>query len=359
VRYLVSGSVQRSGNLLRVTAQLIDTSTNVELWSLKLDRTIEEVFTLQDQIAQRVAQQLDATVQSRSADYARYGTDAYLAFLKGRALIESRKVNDVEASIQQFSRAVELAPSFAVAIAELARAKLLLMSLRTDADVALGSSGPSSTRWSSGPSRSIRAPVRRIFYARCENSTVATLTAGRLTSAKVSSSRPTSAPGCAAYADDLIDQGRHDEALEQLDRARLVEPLSAENHYRKAEVLRRDFAPSGGRSGAVFTGALGAAGFLPCLHSPRAVRWLQAGSLKLSNTARSRSPSSQRRNGPLATRLVLCRGGRSGRGARRFAGPRTWRGCNGCPRGPGVLSRREPGARRAHIARQFGQSRDR
>lgn len=238
VRYLVSGSVQRADKVLRVTAQLTDTSTNVELWSLKVDRTIDEVFALQDQIAQRVAQQLDATMQSRSAEYARYGTDAYLAFLKGRALIESRKLKDVEAAIQQFSRAVELAPTFAAAMAELARAKEQLATLLRDADARSASLSAESEALvdraieidpSAGEPYFKRA--RRKLDGKDARGAEADFRKGLELA-------PNFGPGLRDYAVYLNDQGRVDEALEQLDRARLVEPLSAENHYRKGEMLR-------------------------------------------------------------------------------------------------------------------------
>lgn len=239
VRYLVSGSVQRAGNMLRVTARLIDTSTNVELWSLKLDRTIDDVFALQDQIAQRVAQHLDATVQSRSVEYARYGTDAYLAFLKGRALIESRKEQDVEASIQQFSRAVELAPTFGAAIAELARAKLQLVSLRSDANARVQSLWP---EFDALVDRAIKVDpgAGEPYFLRARRRLdTGDPRGGEADFRKGLELAPNFGPGLRGYAYYLADQGRYDEALEQLDRARLVEPLSAENHYIKAELLRR------------------------------------------------------------------------------------------------------------------------
>ncbi|MBS0366948.1 MAG: winged helix-turn-helix domain-containing protein [Proteobacteria bacterium] len=232
--FLVSGSVQRAGDMLRVTARLVDASTRVELWSLKLDRAMGDVFALQDQIAQRVAQQLDATVRSKSVDYARFGTDAWLAFLRGRALIESRRVNDVEASIQQFSRAVELAPTFAAALAELARAKGELEGL-SGAD--------------SGTSPEVDAMITRAiqidpgagepYFMRASRR----VELGNLPGAEADYRRglelaPNFGPGIRSYAEYLAGRKRYDEALEQIDRARLVEPLSAENHYRKGEFLR-------------------------------------------------------------------------------------------------------------------------
>lgn len=241
VRYLVTGSVQRAGKILRVTAQLTDTASNAALWSLKLDRTIDDVFGLQDQIAQRVAEQLDVTLQGRSTPYAQYGTDAYLAFLRGRALIESRRVFDVEESIRQFSRAMELAPAFAAAIAELARAKMQLASLQSDPNAHVAAVQPEldalveraiQSDPNSGESYFMRAMFR---VDRTDPS------GAEADFRKGLELAPNFGPGLRSYAEFLNEQGRYDETLVQLDRARLVDPLSAENHYAKGEVLRTVF----------------------------------------------------------------------------------------------------------------------
>jgi TolB-like protein/Tfp pilus assembly protein PilF len=241
VRYLVTGSVQRAGQVLRVTAQLTDTTSNAALWSMKLDRTIDDVFSLQDQIAQRVAEQLNVTLQGRSARYAQYGTDAYLAFLKGRALIESRRVKDVEESIRQFSRAIELAPTFAAAMAELARAKLQLASLQTDPN-AHGSAIQPELFALLNRAIQIDPAAGEAYFMR--GMTDADQRDPRVAEAdyrKGLELAPSFGPGLRFYADYLVQQRQYDAALVQLDRARLVDPLSAENHYLKAELLRKVF----------------------------------------------------------------------------------------------------------------------
>jgi TolB-like protein/DNA-binding winged helix-turn-helix (wHTH) protein len=238
VRYLVTGSVQRAGKVLRVTAQLTDTTSGVALWSLKLDRTIDDVFALQDQIAQKVAQQLDVTLQGRSAAYAQFGTDAYLAFLRGRALIESRRLSDVDESSRQFSRAIELAPTFAAAIAELARAKLQLASLQPDANARVRSLQPELNTLIE---RAIQIDPARgePYFLRAQlRVDSADLAAAEADFRKGLELAPNFGPGLRSYAQYLYDQERYDEALAQLDRARLVDPLSAENHYAKGEILR-------------------------------------------------------------------------------------------------------------------------
>ena len=239
-RYLVSGSLQRSGEVLRVTAQLTDTRTNIELWSVKLDRTVGELFALQDQIAQQVAQRFDITLRGR-ADYARYGTEAYLSFLRGRAALESRKLKDIEASIQEFSRAVALAPTFAAAIAELARAKFQLAALENNATARIALVKPELDILVARALQ-IDPSAGEPYFLRAE------LTENASDPGQVEADlrkglelAPNFGPGLRTYSDFLFDQGRYDESLVLLDRARLVEPLSAENHYRKGELLRLVF----------------------------------------------------------------------------------------------------------------------
>jgi TolB-like protein/DNA-binding winged helix-turn-helix (wHTH) protein/Tfp pilus assembly protein PilF len=241
VQYLVTGSVQRAGKLFRVTAQLTDTTRNVALWSLKLDRTVDAVFDLQDQIAQRVAQQLDVTLHRGSSHYGQYGTDAYIAFFRGRALLESRKLGDIEESIRQFTRATELAPGFAAAFAELARAKWERASFQgtsTASDPVLQAQLDALVERALNIDPNAGEPyfLRALLHSgRAKDPTVE---ADFLKGIELA---PNFGPGLRAYAEYLLDQERYDEAFVQLDRARLVDPLSAENHYRKGEVLRNVF----------------------------------------------------------------------------------------------------------------------
>jgi tetratricopeptide (TPR) repeat protein len=229
--------VQRAGKLLRVTAQLTDTNSNTALWSLKLDRTIEDVFELQDQIALRVAQQLDVTLQRTSARYAQFGTDAYLAFVQGRALIESRKVNDVAEAARLFSRAIELAPTFAAAMAELALAKWQLASLQPGAPAQVAAIEPELDALVNRAIE-IDPTAGEPYLLRAVLASDLRSNAAEADFLKGLGLAPNFGPGLRGYADYLTERGRYDEALVQLDRARIVDPLSAENHYKKGEMLR-------------------------------------------------------------------------------------------------------------------------
>lgn len=239
VRYIVTGSVQRAGNVLRVTAQLVDARGDREIWSLKLDRPVNAVFALQDQIAEQVARELDVTLHGRSSEYAQYGTEAYLAYLRGRALIDSRTIPDVEASIRQFTRATELAPSFAAAIADLARAKLLLLQLRGTA--------PAQARaeWQEidhavERAITINPQAGEAYFVRGQyrDYVLHDMAAAEADYRAGLELAPNYGPGWRLYATYLYDADRIDEALAAVDRARLVDPLGPENHYLKGEIVR-------------------------------------------------------------------------------------------------------------------------
>ena len=88
VRYVLEGSVQKSGDKLRITAQLIDAKTGNHLWSERYDRDLKDLFELQDDITKNVitALQVKLTLRARLPFFSVKGTDnleAYLKVMKG------------------------------------------------------------------------------------------------------------------------------------------------------------------------------------------------------------------------------------------------------------------------------------
>jgi adenylate cyclase len=88
VRYVTEGSVRKSGNRVRVTAQLIDAETGAHLWADRFDGTLEDVFQLQDNVASSLAGVIEPTLQvaehRRSVQRPTDDLTAYDLFLHAR-----------------------------------------------------------------------------------------------------------------------------------------------------------------------------------------------------------------------------------------------------------------------------------
>ena len=88
VRYVLEGSVRRSGERVRVTAQLIEAATSAHLWAERYDRAITDIFALQDEITERIVTTLVSNIERSIIEQARRkppgSFDAYELFLHGR-----------------------------------------------------------------------------------------------------------------------------------------------------------------------------------------------------------------------------------------------------------------------------------
>jgi len=132
VANILEGGIQRAGNQVRINVQLIDATTDQHLWAEIYDRelTAENIFAIQSEISKAVAEALQATLspdEQRRIDTAPTDNlDAYDAYLRGRLLMATREAAKLEESIDQYHRAVEIDPQFALAWVGLADALDLL-----------------------------------------------------------------------------------------------------------------------------------------------------------------------------------------------------------------------------------------
>jgi TolB-like protein len=115
-RYLLEGSVRKAGNELRITAQLIDAAVGSHLWSRTFDRTLNDVFAIQEEIAMAVSGAMSVSLDVGAMARARGGTtnlEAYDRYLRARALDRQRGTSDdlVQAA-QYYREAVALDPGF-------------------------------------------------------------------------------------------------------------------------------------------------------------------------------------------------------------------------------------------------------
>jgi TolB-like protein/Tfp pilus assembly protein PilF len=130
VANILEGSVRKSGPMVRITAQLIDVDTDSHLWSETYDRQLDDIFAIQDEIAQAVVDALKvkllepgemAPTVARETD-----TDAYLLYLRARHTYElgrdTRDEDMVVRAIEQYEAVLERDPDYALAYAGLADA---------------------------------------------------------------------------------------------------------------------------------------------------------------------------------------------------------------------------------------------
>lgn len=116
--HLIDGSVRQEGNRVRITAQLIDAPSGLQLWAETYDRNLTDLFAIQEDIATSIASALllqlglgqgDRLVPRRTTDW-----ETYQSYLRGRAFIRGRRPTDAIAVLEDASRDREYAPALAM-----------------------------------------------------------------------------------------------------------------------------------------------------------------------------------------------------------------------------------------------------
>jgi tetratricopeptide (TPR) repeat protein len=120
-RFLVQGGVQRAGDRVRVTVQLVDAASGRQIDAMRFDKTTADLFALQDEIAAKVAGSLD--VKFAAGPPVTRDPEAQLAYLQGLELLGRWRVAESEAALARFVRARALDPQFAAAYVGEARAR--------------------------------------------------------------------------------------------------------------------------------------------------------------------------------------------------------------------------------------------
>ena len=142
VETLLEGSVRKSGDRLRVTVQLIEVASGYHRWSHRFDGQFEDVFAMQDEIAESVARSLRGDAggprERRTPHRAPTGTAAYELYLRGRQHLHRIRHPDLDSAADLFRRAIELDPDYGPAHAGLATAHATLYEWfgASDADLA-------------------------------------------------------------------------------------------------------------------------------------------------------------------------------------------------------------------------------
>ncbi len=237
VASVLEASVMLDGDHLRVTARLIGTRDGFQLWSDQFDRTVKDVFEVQDQIAREISSVLEVTLVDGAPGEVATGRaadpEAYDEYLRGRYFWRQRTGPGLLIAVNHFERAVELDPDFALAWVGLADSYALFP------PYVIGSEADSShARALAAADEALRlAPdlaeahaamglIRYTFEYDWAGAEAAFQRAIQL--------NPSYPPAHHWYGFLLARSGRYDQALERLRRARELDPLSL--------VVNRDIA---------------------------------------------------------------------------------------------------------------------
>ena len=131
VANILEGSVRKAGGKVRISAQLVNASDGYHVWSRTYERSLSDVFAIQDEISSDIAGALKVQLLPGADDAATHAgattnPEAYEAYLLGRHALNQRSRASIEASITSFRKATALDPGFAAAWADQAVATLLL-----------------------------------------------------------------------------------------------------------------------------------------------------------------------------------------------------------------------------------------
>jgi len=245
--YLLRGTVERSGESLRVSAELTDTATGTTLWADTFDRDVTDIFDVQDAIARQAAGAAPITRGSAGGvlqpkPYTTTNVDAYLAYLRGRALLARWTIVAAQQAELEFTDAIDRDPHFAAAYASLYEARLLA------ADRAAGGASPNAAQAFLGasPLATAREQQQHLIdrAIALDPESGSAYFARAIWAARDSAAReqdflsglelePSHGRGITAYSEFLDRNGRPDEAARVLDRALAIDPISARAHFRR------------------------------------------------------------------------------------------------------------------------------
>jgi serine/threonine-protein kinase len=225
VRTILDGSVRRSGDQLRITVQLINAADGYHLWSERYDREMRDVFAIQDEITQAVVDTLKVKLRVKMSPTQKpEDLRAYELYLKGKYHLAKLTPPDLQTSIQYFSQATAIDPSYARAFVALADAYLRLS---IAAELPSGEFFPKSK---AAAQRAIELDPKS-----CEVYVALAWIAFWYDWDWQESERlvrraleidPNSTEARTAFAHLLSNSGRHSQALAEIARARELDPLS-------------------------------------------------------------------------------------------------------------------------------------
>jgi len=226
---VLEGSVRKAANRLRVTAQLIDATTEKHLWVQNYDRQLEDVFAIQTEVAQNVSDALETQLLSEEREHIEkkptHDIGAYEFYLKGRYLWNERNKESLEKAIKYFEEAIKRDPRFALAYSGLADSYIVLMDILPRSEVF-----PKAKE----AARKALELDETLAEAHTSLGNILSLQwdwrGAEEEFAKALRSNPNYATAHHWYSINFLDTGRVDEAIRELKIAEELDPLSPMIH---------------------------------------------------------------------------------------------------------------------------------
>ncbi len=236
VAYILEGSVQRSGDMLRITAQLINAKDDAHVWAKNYDESFSEILAIQTKVSAEVASamqtQLSPGEKRKIEKHATLNTDAYQLYLKGRYYWNLRTREGLDTSIFFFSNAIKLDPNYALAYSGIADAYTVLCDngyLQVDSVSAKAKSALAEAL-----ALDSTLPEVKASYAIYLSSMEGNGTAAVKQFENIVQFNPNYAPAFQWYALELAAKGKFETAKEMIEKAIVLDPRSKRIYYTKA-----------------------------------------------------------------------------------------------------------------------------
>lgn len=231
VAHILEGSVRKSGNTIRITAQLINAQTDEHIWSETYDRSLstENLFAVQDEIAGAIVQKLKGklTVVPLEASNKTLSLQAYELYLQARENQKLRSPNSLALAVEGYMQVIDLDPNFAHAYSGLSETYLLMASYAgLDNKTAQSKASPLLARALELAPDSAEVLANAAFLASKQNTPISIKQAEQYARQAIQANQNYSY----AYfilADVLWAQGNLAGAIENYKEARTLDPMSA------------------------------------------------------------------------------------------------------------------------------------
>jgi len=225
VATVLEGSVRRSPDRLRITAQLIDTEDGSHLWSETYDRAPADLLDIQDDLTQQIVDALAVQLSTGSeVEVVQRGTDnpeAYDYFLQGRFFWNKRTAEDLDVAVGLFEKAIEADSSFAAAYAGIADVRAVPAGWQDDPHLALDTAAAYALRALEIDPTLAQAHTALAYTEMMRDLDFDRAEASFRRAIELDPDYPT---GHQWYADLLSATDRHDEAVRQLRLAESLDP---------------------------------------------------------------------------------------------------------------------------------------